>query len=426
MDPYIIVITMIGFASIGAAIMPRLVANKPLSFPIIYVAIGAIVFLLPLGIGFPDPLEHIALTQRLTEFVVIVSLMGAGLKLDRGLSLAGWRSTIRLMAFTMPVTIAAGAILGWWAAGLAPATAVLLGAVIAPTDPVLASDVQVGPPGETEEDETRFTLTAEAGLNDGLAFPFVHMAMAMAVAGMAPSNWLGDWLLMDVGYKIIVGLIAGVIIGRLLAHAIFGWANKVNLSRSADGFVALGASLLAYGVTELVGGYGFLAVFVAAYTLSRFERDHEYHTTLHDFSEEIERLLSAALLVAFGGALVGGLLGPLTWQGAAVGVALVLIVRPVAGYIATIGTGVRRHERAAIAFFGIRGAGSFYYLAYAVHEEAFADIGHIWAIVAFVVLLSIILHGVTAGPIMQELDRRQPRAVRQRAQARAEAAVTHD
>lgn len=350
MEPYIIVITMIGFASIGAAIMPRLVANKPLSFPIIYVAIGVIVFLLPLGIGFPDSLEHIALTERLTEFVVIVSLMGAGLKLDRSPSLAGWRSTIRLLVFTMPITIAAAAILGWWAAGLAPATAVLLGAVIAPTDPVLASDVQVGPPGETEEDETRFTLTAEAGLNDGLAFPFIHMAITMAVAGMEPSNWLGDWLLMDVGYKIIVGVIAGVIIGRLLAQAIFGWASEARLSRSADGFVALGASLLTYGITEIVGGYGFLAVFVAAYTLSRYERDHEYHTILHSFPEEIERLFSAALLVAFGGALGGGLLAPLTWQGAAVGVALVLIVRPVAGYIATIGTGVQRRERAAIAF----------------------------------------------------------------------------
>ncbi len=188
MDPYIIVLTMIGFASIGAAVLPRMISDKPLSFPMIYVFIGFVVFLFPLGLDLPDPFEHIEITKRLTEFVVIVSLMGAGLKLDRNLGRKEWRSTIRLMVITMPLTIALAALLGWWAVGLAPATAVLLGAALAPTDPVLASDVQVGPPGEGTEDETRFTLTAEAGLNDGLAFPFTNMAIAMAVAGSNPSH----------------------------------------------------------------------------------------------------------------------------------------------------------------------------------------------------------------------------------------------
>ncbi len=120
----------------------------------------------------------------------------------------------------------------------------------------------------------------------------------------------------DVAYKIVVGTLAGFIIGRFLAIVMFRWMRESLLTRSADGFVALGATFLIYGLTELVGGYGFLSVFVAAYTLRRQEQSHEYHTVLHRFSEEFERLMSAALLMVFGGALVGGLLGPLTWEGA--------------------------------------------------------------------------------------------------------------
>ncbi|MBA2452845.1 MAG: cation:proton antiporter [Chloroflexia bacterium] len=417
MDPYFTVLTMIGVASIGAAVLPRIISDKPFSFPIIYVLIGFVVFLFPLGLDLPDPLEHIEITKRLTELVVIVSLMGAGLKLDRNLGRNEWRSTMRLMAVTMPLTIALAALLGWWAVGLAPATAVLLGAALAPTDPVLASDVQVGPPGEGREDETRFTLTAEAGLNDGLAFPFTNMAVAMAVAGSHPAHWIGEWLAVDVAYKILVGTVAGIIMGRFLAIVIFRWMRESLLTRSADGFVALGATFLVYGLTELIGGYGFLAVFVAAYTLRRQEQSHEYHTVLHRFTEEIERMLSAALLMIFGGALVGGLLGPLTWEGALVGVLLVLVVRPLTGYLATSRTGVKRRERAAIGFFGIRGVGSFYYLAYAAYHAEFEGMQLTWAIASFVVVLSIVVHGITAGPIMQELDRHRPQTMRDQHEA---------
>ena len=108
--------------------------------------------------------------------------MGAGLKLDRPVSWRGWESSWRLLGIAMPLTIAGIAFLGWTILGLGIGAALLLGAVLAPTDPVLASDIQVGPPQSGKEDEVRFALTSEAGLNDGAAFPFVYLAIAIALS----------------------------------------------------------------------------------------------------------------------------------------------------------------------------------------------------------------------------------------------------
>src|SRR5215207_4912879 len=183
MDSYIVVVALFGAVVLLTAWLPMVLKKLPLSLPIACVALGAVIFMIPGSPGpVPDPSEHLKVTQRLTELVVIVALMGAGLKLDRPLS---WRSgllTWRLLAIAMPLTIAALAILGHALLGLGLASALLLGAALAPTDPVLASDVQVGAPGQGKEDAVRFALTSEAGLNDGFAFPFVNLAVALTLA----------------------------------------------------------------------------------------------------------------------------------------------------------------------------------------------------------------------------------------------------
>jgi sodium/hydrogen antiporter len=397
-------LTLAGLAVLGAAILPRLVANRPLSFPIVYVLLGIVVFGAPLGLTPPDPLEHGYVAERLTELGVIVSLMGAGLKIDRPLGWRAWRGTWVLLGVSMPLTVALAALLGWWAVGLAPAAAVLFGAVIAPTDPVLASDVQVGPPGEEREDEVRFTLTSEAGLNDGLAFPFTNAAVAMAVAGAHPRGWVLEWLAVDVAYKIIVGIVAGVVIGRLLAGSVFGIGGSKGLGEYTEGFVALAATFLTYGVTELLNGYGFLAVFVGALMIRSYERSHSYHGVLHDFSEQTERLLTVGLLVLFGGAIAGGLFRALSWEAVVVAFVVVLVVRPLLGLFPSGVEDLSGRERAAIAFFGIRGIGSFYYLAYALQRATFPNAGEIWALTGLVVLISIVLHGIAASPVMRRID----------------------
>lgn len=408
MDAYDLTLAFVGVAILGASVLPTLLAGRPMSFPIIYVALGMAVFSLPLRLPIVDPLAKGDLVERMTELVVIVSLMGAGLKIDRRVGWSSWNITWRLLAVAMPLTIAGVAVLGWWIAGLVPASALLLGAALAPTDPVLASDVQVGPPGGEEEDDVRFSLTSEAGLNDGLAFPFTNAAIAMAAAGSAGvGGWIGGWVLEDVLVKLAVGFLVGVLGGRVIGAVVFRLPTGRVIAESTEGFVALAATLVVYGVAELSHGYGFLAVFVAACVIRDHERDHDYHEVLHASAESIERLVSAALLVLLGGAVVDGALGPLSVPGAVVGLAVVLVVRPVSGWLSLVDSSATTTERWAIAFFGIRGMGSVYYLAHALNEADFTGADQLWAIAAFVILLSVVVHGVTAAPVLRLVDARR-------------------
>lgn len=407
MEPVDVAFAVVGLGALLAGILPRALEHRPLSMPMAFLGLGVLVFLLPTGLPRPDPLRYPEAATHLTEIGVIVALMGAGLKIDRPLSWRRWSSTWRLLAIAMPVCIAAVALLGWWWARLVPAAALLLGAALAPTDPVLASDVQVGEPNDVEdaEDEVRFALTSEAGLNDGLAFPFVYAAIAVAATGLAPGEWFVGWFTVDVLYKLAVGVGGGLGVGWLLGKLFFRAPSRLRLARHSEGFLALAATFLAYGLVEVVGGYGFLAVFVAARAIRAAERTHEFHAVLHDFAEQVERLLTVLLLLLFGGAVVGGLLAPLTWPAALVGLALVFVVRPLAGWVSLRGAPGRPAEHWVISLFGIRGVGSFYYLAYATTKADFPQADLVWATVGLVVVVSVVVHGVAATPVMRLLDR---------------------
>jgi len=408
MDAYPLLLAVLGIAVLGAAVLPRLIDRLPISLPIVIVAIGMAIFSLPLSLDGPHPYADDDAAERLTELVVIVSLMGAGLKLRRAPGWHSWGSTWRLLGITMPLTVAAIALLAGGLIGLPIATAILLGAVIAPTDPVLASDVQLAGPRTDEEDEdaddeVRFALTSEAGLNDGLAFPITNLAIAIAAGG----SWFVGWVVDDVVVKLAIGLVAGLVFGRLIGWAIFNRRSEYALARTRQGFVALGATLAVYGICELLHGYGFLAVFVAAVVIRRSELDHDYHVRLHEFAETLERLASVLFLLLLGGAAVDGALSALTPASFAVALAVVFVVRPLAGWIGLLGSRHDHAVRSAIAFFGIRGMGTIYYLAHAVNEEAFARASVVWAIAVTTILISIVVHGVTATPVLARLDARR-------------------
>ena len=422
MAVYEIALLVTSFAILGAVVLPRIMSDKPMSFPLLYVGFGAFIFSLPLGVSVPDPATNPELTTRLTELVIIVSLMGAGLKLDRPFDWRAWSPTWRLLAVAMPLTIATVALLGWGMLGLSIPVAVLLGAVIAPTDPVLASSVEATPPtSDTDEDidpteqegAIRFALTSEAGLNDGLAFPFTYLAVVMAGASLNTSGgeWLLEWIGFYVVYKIVVGIIGGIIVGYLIARFVFGRASSSQLSQVMEGAEALAATLLAYAATELAAGYGFIAVFVAALVLRDYEWEHTYYETLHDFAVVVERLLMAAILVLFGGVLVQGLLAPLTLTHVVVGLVILLVVRPLAGLIASIGSTQLLAERAVIAAYGVRGIGSFFYLSYALNTASLSEYEllvaaeELWALLGFIVVGSLVVHGISAAPVMNTLDR---------------------
>ncbi len=405
MDPYVVVITFIGLAALGMAWLPEWLKNIALSYPILYLILGVILYSLPINLPSTDPLQHKGLVLHITEIAVIITLMGTGIKIDRMFGWKNWKVPMLLASVTMILCITSLAFLGWWMLGLTPAAAVLLGAVMAPTDPVLASDVQVGPPREGEEDHVRFSLTAEAGLNDGMAFPFTWLAIALALQGSSDLSWLGEWLWKDVLYRIAAGVGVGYLMGRLIAYLVFQLPQKTSFPEAKDGFVAVSTTLLVYGITEMIHGYGFMAVFITGLTIGSQERGHGFHRELHDFTDQIERILLVILLIPLGGSLVQGvLLDYLTWKSVLVGILFLFIIRPLASLPAFMGTHMLLKEKMAIGFFGIRGIGSFFYLAFALFKTELSNAQELWAIVGFIVLLSIVIHGTTATPVMRWLD----------------------
>jgi sodium/hydrogen antiporter len=405
-----------GTAALLAAMLPMALRRAPVSMPMIFLALGVLGFALIDRLPTPDPLASGEATLRLTEACVIISLMGAGLALDRPVGWHRWRTTWRLLAITMPLTMVATGLLGWWLLGVGPAAAMLLAAVLAPTDPVLASEVQVGEPTDDEdsEDEARFALTSEAGLNDSLAFPFTYAAVAMATVAAAPAAWFGGWLAVDVLWRVAVGVLVGLLIGRALARLFFARRPTLRLAEQSEGFVALACTFLAYGAAELVEGYGFVAVFVCACAIRAAERTHGYHGVLHGFIEQVERLLTVGILVLLGGAVARGLFAPLRWTDLLMAVAFLLLVRPLAGWLALVGGRTGPRERGIIAFFGVRGIGSLYYLAYALDAARFAEAERLWAVTGLVVVLSVLVHGITATPVMARVDRRREELARRR------------
>ncbi|HEU5037081.1 MAG TPA: cation:proton antiporter [Nocardioides sp.] len=407
-----------GASLLLAIVLPELLDRWAVSAPMVLVGVGLLLGVTPLPDGMPlDPQENRATIEHVTELVVLVALMGVGLALDRPLELRKWSSwrrwgaTWRMLGIAMPLSIGAVALLAW-AAGAPPAAALLLGAVLAPTDPVLASDVQVAGPqtGDhevDEDDEVRFTLTSEAGLNDGLAFPFVYAAILLATEG-AVSHWGLEWLGWYLVAKVILGVVAGIVVGRLLAYAAFRSSSRsLRVAERGESLLALAALVSAYGVGELVGGYGFLAVFACAMTFRSAERTHDYHAAMHDVAERLERLLTLFVLLILGIALSRGLLESLDWKGVAIGVALVLVVRPLAGTLALHGC-LERGERRAVAFFGVRGIGSIYYLSYAAGHADELGSDWLWSTVSFTIVLSVFVHGALAAPVMRRLELARP------------------
>ena len=425
-EPRIVIFVLFGLGLVMAVGLERWLSRKYLSLPIVYVALGWLAFSLPLGLPNIDPtgdyLDAVSL-EYVTEFIVIVSLTGAGIAIDRPVSWKNWRQIWPLLVIAMPFTIAAVALLGWWALALTPASAILLGACLAPTDPVLARSVQVGPPGENQRHDVRFSLTVEAGLNDGLAFPFTYLAIA-AVGMTAIGGWTLEWFALDFVWRIAAGTFVGWLVGRAGAWYVFerkadeGYKamdedeerpdrDSLPLKYStSEGLVVLGTLLLAYGAAELVEGYGFLAVFVGAVTARQSENKSRYHKISHHFIDQIEKIVLVAVLFAFGGMLASGVLDALTWAQALVALAVIFVIRPIGGMISEAFCNLPLPGRLAVAFLGIRGMGSIYYLAYGQNHAEFTGIDVLWATVSFAILASIVVHGISSAWLMGFVERR--------------------
>lgn len=416
-EPRIFLFILFGLGMMLAVALERWLADRWLSLPILYVLIGWGIFSLPLDLPNINPAADgfdAETLEYVTEFIVIASLMGAGLALDRPVSWPNWRQVWPLLAIAMPLCIAGVALLGWWVLGLAPATAMLLGAAMAPTDPVLASSVSVGPPGENKRHDVRFSLTTEAGLNDGLAFPFVYLAIG-AVGMTALGTWTLEWFAIDFVWRIAAGCAIGYGIGLLGSWYVFEraadgetaeleeGAKEFDFSTS-EGLIVVGTLLLGYGAAEMIQGYGFLAVFIAAVTMRQHENRSRYHRMSHHFIVQVEKIVLVAVLFAFGAMLASGVMNVLTWEGALIGLALIFIIRPCSGLLAEARLPLPWRGKLAVAFLGIRGMGSIYYLAYGQNSANFEQMGTVWAVASFTILASIVIHGITASGIIRYLE----------------------
>jgi NhaP-type Na+/H+ or K+/H+ antiporter len=292
--------------------------------------------------------------------------------------------------------------------------------VLAPPDPVLASEVQVAPPSagvgtgtdledaiDPGEDAVRFSLTSEAGLNDALAFPFVFLGLFLLGRGPA-GEWLTEWVAWTLIGRIVVGALVGWVVGMALGRMAFrSTVSNLRVAELGNPLLALAATFAVYGFAELIGGYGFIAVFAAGLAIRSVERNHGYHGQLHQLIEHLETILTLAILLMLGAAMSSGLLLSLRWPSVLVGVALVFVIRPLSAWLALTGnTELRGRERFAVAAFGVRGIGSVYYLAYALSTEYFTEGLELWGVVTFTIVLSVIVHGVAATPVMGWLDRR--------------------
>lgn len=428
---------IVGLLLVLMALTGTLVQRMPISTAMLYLAVGLAVSPLGLDLLPGNLLEQTKLIERLAEVVVLVSLFTAGLKLSPSLKDWRWRLPLRLALGSMLVTIALITTVAWLFLDLPLGACVLLAAILAPTDPVLASDVQVSEP--TDRDQLRFALTGEGGLNDGTAFPFVLLGLGLL--GLRDLGTAGlHWLAVDVLWGMLAGLAIGAVLGAAIGRLVLHLRREYKEAVGLDDFLALGLIGLSYGSALLANAYGFLAVFAAGVALRRLEQsqkpapgadpipqamidpdrsmaeavavDPEHAPAFMaqavlGFNEQVERIGEVAVVI-----VIGALLWWVDWDRAAAWFVplLLLVIRPVSVMLGLLGSTASRSQRWLTGWFGIRGAGSLYYLMYAVNHglpPALAD--RLVALTLAVVVSSIVVHGVSVTPLMALYERMQRR-----------------
>ncbi|MEH2025398.1 cation:proton antiporter [Nostoc sp.] len=412
-DIYIIDLFVIGLLLLIVTLGSGWITRLPLSFAIIYLLVG--IFLGPYGLGLiqlrRDDVFNTELLEKITELVVIISVFSCGLRIVRPLRLGVWDITVRLIVFLMPISIFALAAVGKLFLGMSWGEAILLGAILAPTDPVLASEVQLT--DINDQDELRFGLTSEGGLNDALAFPFVYFGIH-ALEDDNWGNWFKQWITVDLIWAIAVGIIMGIIV----AKSIVWIETKIQKRRAADklmeDFIAISTILITYSLTEMVNAYGFLAVFVAGLVVQRSYKNSEKPLAQLEFIEQVEKLLEVGTILLLGSIL---LLQPMLnygMQSLLVIILLFLIIRPVGVWISTIGKRPLDSHRRTLhpgtrllfGWFGIRGVGSLYYLAYAFSHGLKGEVGEQIAWITYTtIVVSVIVHGISTTPLMKWYER---------------------
>lgn len=433
-------ILIIGLLLIIMTMASSFLSRLPLSAAMLYLGVGIAIGPLGLGLLQIDALENKVLLERVTEIAVLISLFTAGMKLELPLRDRRWRIPVQLATVSMIVTVGLITALGFYGLGLPLGAAVLLGAILAPTDPVLASDVQVSNPGD--RDRLRFGLTGEGGLNDGTAFPFVMLGLGLlGLHELGEGGW--RWWMVDVLWAITAGLGLGYLLGTLVGRAIIYLRVRHREALRSDEFIALGLIGLTYGVALLCHSYGFLAVFAAGLALRRIDEGKSARPSeqaeipesvsglspdeqaasgaeapanmmnaVQRFNSQLESFVEVGIVLA-----VGVLLATVEFERDALWFVPVLfvLVRPLAVYMGLLGTRVKGSQRNLISWFGIRGIGSLYYLLYAINHGIQPVLtNRLLSMTLSVVVASVIAHGISVTPLMTHYEARKTAKKKQR------------
>jgi NhaP-type Na+/H+ or K+/H+ antiporter len=416
---------LIGALLLIMGLTSSMLKRAPVTSAIIYLGVGLLVGPTVLNLFHFNPLKESKLLETLTEVAVLISLFSAGVKMPAPFSFALWRVPVLLATLSMAFTVALVAAFAYFVLGLPLGAGVLLGAIVAPTDPVLATDVQIRHPGD--RDALRFNLTCEAGMNDGSAFPFV--VLGLGLLGLQDIGEFGlRWLLLDVVWATVGGIAFGVLAGVALAR-IGGRLRAAPYHHVLmDDFLGLGLIGLVYGVSVLTHTWGFLAVFFAAVALRQTElklaredrqlqapmppgtpsaHQHPHSDMLQKttvsagslvFKEHLERLSELLLVLLVGGSLF---IDSWSWSAVALALFLFIVARPLSVLLVLMGSGATARLRGMTAWFGVRGIGSLYYLMYAIEHGVPEPLAlQLIQMTLVVVTLSILVHGTSVKPLM--------------------------
>lgn len=415
-------------------LMGSIVQRLPLSPAMFYLVIGYALGPSGIALIMLDPYSNARVLTLATEIALLISLFAVGLKLRVYLSDRIWRLPFRLGLIGMLVTTSLVACIGVYLLQLPWGVAVLLGAILAPTDPVLASDVQVKDAGD--RDRIRFSLSGEGGLNDGTAFPVVMFGLFLL--GVPEAIHFGSAL---APLQVVWGLIVGLGIGLLMGSGVFRLAlylrENYRQALGMEEFLTLGLIAATYGIAQLVHGVGFVAVFAAGVAMRRIEHETSgaeepasvigsvtsgdepavatdpkkapayMAETVLGFNQQLEHIAEFVLVLVIG--IMLSTLGFST-EGALIGALLLLVVRPVSVVISLYKERVSRLQRVLMSWFGIRGIGSLYYLVFALqYDWSLAYQKRVVSIVLTAVAMSILVHGISATPLMDHYYERRKR-----------------
>lgn len=419
---------LVGVLLISMLLIGSILEKLPTSAAMIYLALGFV--LGPQGFSFiaPDPSQLYVPLGLAAEGAVLISLFAMGLKLAVPIFDSRWQLPLRLAFPSMLVTVGLIALVAYIGLDFSLGASILLGGILAPTDPVLASGVQ--PERENAPGHMRFGLAGEGALNDGSAFPFVLLGLGLM--GLHPlGGGLWHWWMIDLIWSTIGGLFIGAILGILIGQLVVYLRTRFRNAVGMNEFLTLGLIAISYGAAQLVLASGFLAVFAAGLALRRVRENpikgtsslktdalyqtrstrstHSHHASasmneaVRDFNTQLEKLaeLGVVLLV---GAMLSYTRPTLTF--AIFILILLFFIRPVATWLGMLGMSMNSRSKVIIAWLGIRGIGSIFYLMLALNRGVPRELSQqLISLTLLTVAVSIIVHGLTVQPLMRWYDR---------------------